>query len=67
MSSDKYIIKSKLTLKKYPYDSLIELLIERLKTDQDKGCIVREYLLLIFELDCFVPNSDRLFTEQEMD
>ena len=51
MSSNKNIIKSKLTLEKYPYNSLIELLIEKLKNDQDKGCLVRKTLSIDFELD----------------
>ena len=38
------IIKSRLTLKKYPYPSLIELLLERLKTDPEKGCLVSALL-----------------------
>ena len=38
------IIKSPLILKKYPYNSLIELLLERLKTDPEKGCLVSALL-----------------------
>ena len=49
-SSQPRIIRSRLTLKKYPYNSLIELLLERLKTDPEKGCLVSASLSSIHVL-----------------
>ncbi len=73
MSSDNKIIKSKLVLKKYPYDSLIELLVDRLKTDSEKGCLVSTDTFpekRQFINDC-IPfhntTKDRLLSGPEMD
>ena len=41
MTLEEYIIKSHLVLPKYTYNSVIELLVDSLRTDSEKGCIVR--------------------------
>ena len=46
MRLEKNILRSDLTVEGYPYQSIIDLVIDRLRTDSDKDCMVGINILL---------------------
>ena len=44
MRSEKNILQSDLTVEGYPYQSIIDLVIDRLKNDSDKDCMVSIFI-----------------------
>ena len=40
MRTEENIVRSELTVEGYPYQSIIDLVIDRLKNDSDKDCMV---------------------------